>query len=480
MRKIRAGQLRPRFFQHQTTTRALFLAVCGLYACIHLDRAILGILAESVKSDLQLSDRQLGALTGTAFSLAYGLLGLHFGTLADRLDRIALVRRGAWVWSLSCIAAAFAPHYSVLVACRAGVAVGEALATAAAVSLIAEIAGERYRARAAGAFLTAAFIGAGSASVVGGLITEFARTYAMIPGWRAALAVAGMPGIVGAVYLHHRTDITRRVHPEPVDPGSTRVSSRLVLAAMSAVLVQMVLPVAWSVPLCLCVAAFAGTRWTHHLRRARPLAYRATLGQPDFRFVIAAFSAIMFIDYAAAFWLIPLAQRQFGLSAGTAGARLGGLMIAGGVAGCLLGGWVADLWRAASTSGRVWTAFIAVIIETAAIFAAAGAQQYSIFLFTFGVFCVASGIWTAAGAAIAFDLIPEEHRGTGSAEYFFVTTVLGPGLGPVVVGFGSDLFGSIGIALRGACAVGLLCAALLMSLAIRMRRLQVTRPLNCE
>src|SRR5262249_19026032 len=159
-------------FEHLSTRRAVFLAVCWLYTGIHLDRQILGILAESVKSDLHLSDQQLGALTGSAFAIVYALLGLLFGAMADRQDRLHLVRTGAWVWSLSCMSGALATGYPGLVLCRAGVAVGEAIATAAAVSLIADLAGERYRGRLASAFLTTAFIGAGAAYIMGGSVIE--------------------------------------------------------------------------------------------------------------------------------------------------------------------------------------------------------------------------------------------------------------------------------------------------------------------
>src|SRR5690348_4272862 len=100
---------------------AIFIGLCWLYACIHLDRQILGILAQSVKSDLHLSDQQLGALTASAFSIIYALLGLYFGRVADRADRLQLARLGAWVWSLTCLAAAFAPGYDWLIASRGGV-----------------------------------------------------------------------------------------------------------------------------------------------------------------------------------------------------------------------------------------------------------------------------------------------------------------------------------------------------------------------
>ena len=41
-----------------------------------LDRQILGILAQPIKSDLGLSDTQFGAIGGFAFALLYSLLGV--------------------------------------------------------------------------------------------------------------------------------------------------------------------------------------------------------------------------------------------------------------------------------------------------------------------------------------------------------------------------------------------------------------------
>jgi MFS family permease len=125
------------------------------------------------------------------------------------------------------------------------------------------------------------------------------------------------------------------------------------------------------------------------------------------------------MDFAASFWLIPLAQRRFGVSAAVAGAQLGGLMIAGGIAGCTLGGWIADRWRARTAAGRVWTALIAVLAEAAAILLAIVQSDYRAFILAFCIFCLASGGWTGVAAAIGMDIVPRAHRGTGVAAYFF-------------------------------------------------------------
>jgi MFS family permease len=450
--------------QHKSTRIGIFLAICWLYACIHLDRQILGILAESVKSDLHLKDQQLGVLTGSAFSIVYALLGLYFGALADRSDRLVLVRAGAWVWSLSCMAAAFAPGYPMLVASRGGVAVGEAIATAAAVSLIAELAGEKYRARAASVFLTGAFIGAGTAAIAGGAVVGLFRNVHQISGWRAALFVAGMPGILGAIYLQvfFRREFSHR-SPARAPPGA-RAAAVLMLAALGAVAAQMSWPPGVSVPLCVLMTAAVAVWWVRRLRRTDEAAYFATLRQSPFRYLVLAFAAVMFVDTAAAFWLIPYTQRRFGLSASAAGSQLGVLMIVGGIIGCLFGGWLADRWRRFQTSGRVWTALIAVLAEGAAILLTLGQSDYTAFILAFGAFCLSSGGWAGVAAAIAFDIVPHEHRGTGTSAYFLVTTVLGPGIGPFVVGLGSDKLGSLNSALAWTCALLAIAAAALIKL----------------
>ena len=465
-------------FQPAGRRVAVFAGLCWLYACLHLDRQVPGILAEAMKGDIGLRDQQLGAIGESTFSIVYALLGLYFGQRADRSNRLDLVRWGAWVWSLSCIGAAWAPGYVGLIASRGGVAVGEAMATAAAISLMAEISGERYRARATSVFFAFAFIGAGTAAVLGGWVVSVFQHNAALVGWRAAMIAAGLPGIVGAVYLSVVGIRTRLqgAPPEQTPPaaaldqarGARGMAPMLIAAALATVLIQMRWPAALSVPASTVLALAVAAVWTHRLRKADAASYAATLGRSDFRWLLGSFAAVLFVDFAAGFWLIPYAQRRFEVSAGNAGAQLGGLMIAGGIAGVLLGGWCADLWRRVNPAGRVWTALIAVLIEVAAVLLALAQSDYSKFLIAFAAFCFASGGWTGVAAAIGIDIVPRAHRGTATAAYFFVTTVLGAGLGPFVVGFCSDSSGSVGTALAWCCGVGVLAAVGLLRLGQRV------------
>ena len=189
----------------------------------------------------------------------------------------------------------------------------------------------------------------------------------------------------------------------------------------------MSVPPAASVPLCLLMTAAVAVWWVRRLRRTDETAYRATLGQSRFRWLVLAFAAVMFVDTSSKVQLAPTARSALCPGASAAGSQLGALMIIGGIIGCLFGGWLADRWRGLQTSGRVWTALIAVLAEGAAILSALGQSDYPAFVFAFAAFCLASG-GCASGAAIAFDIVPQEHRGSGTSAYFLVTTVLGPGI----------------------------------------------------
>ena len=58
-----------------------------LSALAFMDRQILAVVLEPVKTEFGLSDLQIGLVTGLGFSLSFALLGIPLGKLADRSDR---------------------------------------------------------------------------------------------------------------------------------------------------------------------------------------------------------------------------------------------------------------------------------------------------------------------------------------------------------------------------------------------------------
>jgi len=213
----------------------------------------------------------------------------------------------------------------------------------------------------------------------------------------------------------------------------------------------MFMPPSVGVPVAVSLAAGAAACWGFELRRRSAPAYQAILGNPRFRWLLIGFSGVLFVDFAAFFWMLPFAQRRYGLSAAAVGAQLGAWTIGAGIAGALLGGVIADRWHRRTAAGRVWTVLIAVICETIAILVALRQPQYALFVPAFAAMCLASGVWTGITAVMGLDLVPREHHGAAVSVYFLVTTLFGPGLGPFIAGLLSDQLGSIATALSWCC-----------------------------
>src|SRR3546814_2266672 len=84
-----------------------------------MDRTLISLLFEPIKSELALSDTQIGALIGFGFVIFYSVLGLPFGALADRSNRRNLILLGLVAWSLATSASGFAGGFTMLLMMRA-------------------------------------------------------------------------------------------------------------------------------------------------------------------------------------------------------------------------------------------------------------------------------------------------------------------------------------------------------------------------
>src|SRR3546814_18865674 len=60
----------------------VLLLLLGVYVLNYVDRQIVGILAEPIKKDPDLSDTQLGMMGGLAFAVFYSTLGIPLPPLA--------------------------------------------------------------------------------------------------------------------------------------------------------------------------------------------------------------------------------------------------------------------------------------------------------------------------------------------------------------------------------------------------------------
>jgi predicted MFS family arabinose efflux permease len=174
--------------------RYVLFILTGVYAFNFIDRQILVILQEPIKADLDLSDTQLGLLTGFAFALLYVTLGLPIARYADKNNRKKVVSISLVVWSAMTALSGMAQNFMHLLMARVGVGIGEAGGSPPAHSIISDYYEPEKRATALSIYSTGVYIGICLGFLIGGII---AQNY----GWRMALYALGIPGILYAVLV---------------------------------------------------------------------------------------------------------------------------------------------------------------------------------------------------------------------------------------------------------------------------------------
>lgn len=388
------------------------------YVFNFVDRQIVTILAEAIKTDLGLADWQLGVVTGLAFALFYTLMGLPLARLADRHSRTLIITISLAAWSLFTVLCAFARNFTHLVLLRIGVGVGEAGCSPAAHSLITDYVPREKRAIALSIYAMGNPVGILVGMGLGGLVAQEW-------GWRTAFVAAGVPGVVLALLAAVTLRETR-----------TRAD---VLAVSTA------------------VGGFTDT-----MRRLLPKRsyWLLAFGVAGSVFVLAPFQA-----FAAPFFLrnhpegvgqlAAAVSAQFGVRLepiGLLGLALGGGAGLGGGLGMLLGGVLADRLGRGDERGYVIGPALALVAAAPVCLTACMVSDTGLALVLWGVAAFLLMLPTGPVFAAVQTIAPPGARAMAAAILLFAINLLGSGLGPLVAGALSDVL-NIGAGLGPAAGV---------------------------
>src|SRR5580693_7263911 len=179
-----------------------------VYTFNFIDRQIVGILAIPIKTELHLSDSQLGLMGGLAFALFYTFLGIPIARLADRVSRTGIMTAALALWSLMTAVCGLTHSFAQLFLARLGVGVGEAGGVAPAYSLICDYFPSRQRARALSVYSFGIPIGAALGIVLGGFITS-------LVSWRVAFFIVGVAGLLITPLLKYTVREPKRAGLDP-------------------------------------------------------------------------------------------------------------------------------------------------------------------------------------------------------------------------------------------------------------------------
>jgi len=360
------------------------LAVLFLLVALNsMDRLAVGLVLQSIKSDLHLSDAQLGLLTGMAFALFYSVMGIPIARWADRGNRIAIISLATFLWAVALALSGLARSFQQLLLIRVGVAVGEAGVVPPAHSLIPDYFARAERPRAVSVFMLGGAFGVLLGYFVAGWLNQFY-------GWRETFVLIGLPGVVLAAVTWFTLEEPRR--------GSTRAVA--------------------SVP--------AG-------RAVRELWHNRT-----YRHLTLSFALICFFGSGVLQWQPTFFLRTYGLDTGELGTWLALLHGVGGMLGSYLGGALASRFAAGDERRQ-----LALAAVTYSCFAALAASIYltpsrNLAFALTGASAVGAALITAPVFATIQTLVPERMRAFSIALIYLCANLVGLGLGPLVVGFLSD------------------------------------------
>ena len=85
----------------KTSPAWALILLTSIYICGFIDRIIMQVLVEPVKAEFNLSDVQIGLVTGLAFAVLNVVLGLYIARIAERRRRMTLISIGAVLWSIA-------------------------------------------------------------------------------------------------------------------------------------------------------------------------------------------------------------------------------------------------------------------------------------------------------------------------------------------------------------------------------------------
>lgn len=168
----------------------------------YIDRTVLNLLVEPIKSDLHLTDTQLSHIIGTAFALFYGLAAIPAGHLLDYFPRRRILVCAVLLWTSMTFGAGFTTSFAFLLFFRSGVGIGEATLAPGAYSLIGDSFSGRSRVRAFAVFSLGNAIGTGASLVIIGFLLKWLNSrpfdgfplLGMLAPWQLVLVILGAIG----------------------------------------------------------------------------------------------------------------------------------------------------------------------------------------------------------------------------------------------------------------------------------------------
>jgi MFS family permease len=420
------------------THYALFV-LASIYVFNYIDRQLMAILIEPVKLEFGISDTGIGLLSGVTFAVFYTVFGFPLGRLSDRIGRKPVIAFSCIAWSLMTMLCGMAGSFLSLVLARIGVAVGEAGGTAPSVAMVSDLYPPHRRSTALSVLMLGSSLGAIVGLGLGGWIAQH-------HGWRYAFLLIGAPGIFLGLLLLLTVRSPQRA------------------ASLSSVPTQQ-------------------DGWVNTLVEL--------FRMPSFLCLVLAGGAAAIAGYAIGTWSPSFLIRSHGLNLQQAGFLVGVVGGTGATIGTLTCGIVTDRLARRDAGWQIGVPLLGTLISipfalayflwpqgTAFNVGNVAIPQAFLFYSVFAFF----GVWWATPCLSAIThLFPATRLAQATSIFLMSMTLLGVGIGPLLVGMLSDFFvkgmGAESLRYALASSVSMLAlASVFLALALPRYRQQIKNP----
>jgi len=371
----------------QSDNRMLLILLTAGFALNHLDRHILNITLNDIGVEFQLSDLQLGTLSGLAFAVIYVVLGFPAAKLSKPGQRKPILVSAIGLWSLMTMLIGIANNYVQIFLARLGVGVGEAGCVPPSHAMIADAYPPEKRASALAVFSAGTNIGIFLAFLGGGIIAQKF-------GWRAAFFAAGIPGLLLALIIALRLS-------EPEAPKAIVADAE------------------------------------HHSFKNL---MTTLLSDASSRHVIIGATLTALVGFGAIAWIAAFLSRVHGMQLGQVGLYLAFVIGILGALGTWLGGVISDRLGRDRPDWRLKFVAVTILIAKPLSIIFYLSDGLLLALVVFAIPAAVGSMFTGPTFAHIYSKVPSAQRPMATAVMMFLFNLIGLGLGPVMVGFISDMF----------------------------------------
>ncbi len=376
----------------------------------YLDRYVLSGAAKVIAQELGFGLDGIGYIA-SAFLIVYTLGTLPLGLWADRVKRKNVVAACVAVWSLTTAFTALAFNFTTLFLSRMVLGIGEAGYFPAGTALISDYFNREKRSRIMSWWNCGQLFGILVGFVVGGALAG------LYPGsWRLAFIFTGIPGLLLALLAWRLREPRRNQADEEaleLDPNSLGNAPEIeepphTISVSSNVLSQ--------------CKMLLGIRTLVVL-----------IAMQSFAFFVLGVNTVFLPTY--------LQQKDtFALSSAQAGLFAGAVIVLAGMAGTVIGGYMADLLNRRHPGARVLVCGIGFLLGAPAFAVAVTFHSLTIFSIFFVITTLLLSIYTGPSTAATQDVVPSALRASSVAVSLLIAHLLGDAFSPSIVGFLATIF----------------------------------------